>query len=151
MGQTFIEYLLFAPDFMARFHESSVEIGSSGLRLKNLSSMYEWSYGFGSQQTQREVVLLPFSPMLWWIRWTLETQISKGSSFPNWPLDSDSLATEAERFGASGYPGTVASSGWFGLHMEILSPNKQTKHKIKIHWYSSMYHLGIFSYFPIVF
>lgn len=57
MGQTFIEYLLFAPDFMARqtfieyllyaldlmarFHESSVEIGSSGLRLKNLSSMYE--------------------------------------------------------------------------------------------------------------
>lgn len=57
MGQTFIEYLLFAPDFMARqtfieyllyaldfmvsFHESSIEIGSSGLGLKILSSMYE--------------------------------------------------------------------------------------------------------------
>jgi hypothetical protein len=57
MGQPFIEYLLYAPDFtarqpfieclldaldlMARFHESSIEIRSSGLGVKNLSSMYE--------------------------------------------------------------------------------------------------------------
>ena len=75
MEQTFIEYLLYAPDFTtrqtfieyflyaivltARFHELSVEIRSSGLGVKNLSSIYERSYG-----TQREVVLLPFSPTL---------------------------------------------------------------------------------------
>lgn len=57
MGQLFIEYLLYAPDFaarqpfieyllyaldlMARFHDLSVEIRSSGLGVKNLSSMYE--------------------------------------------------------------------------------------------------------------
>lgn len=44
--QTFIEYLLYALDLMARFHESSAEIRSSGLGVKNLSSMYERSYGF---------------------------------------------------------------------------------------------------------
>lgn len=31
MGQTFIEYVLYARDFLPRFHESSLEIGSTGL------------------------------------------------------------------------------------------------------------------------
>ena len=31
MGQTFIEYMLYARDFWPRFHESSLEIGSTGL------------------------------------------------------------------------------------------------------------------------